>query len=131
LNDLTLDQLASLVRALAGTGGSKMPPWQEADYFQTPVVTATGISGLGSWVSIAPNAPNRVVLWIGTTQPITLTTDATIATSGGLPLSNTMPPLVIRQKDDANLCAQQWFAAASAGTTVTTIEIVLRQWPKS
>ena len=105
------------------------PPWIENESFLNPVWTNTNIGPGNPWAPICKGNPQRVALIVSATGSVNVTTDTTISTSAGILLNNGFPVQVFRQSETGPLCTLPWYAASQGGVTLTTVEILLREWP--
>lgn len=109
----------------------RLAPWEEITYFKTPTVTVTAMTSATSWVEIAKANPQRVLMLIHTEAAtiVAVSPDATLR-SGGLIVTDTLPPLEISEAKYGPLATMAWYAQGDLGVNVTVIEVVLRQWPE-
>jgi hypothetical protein len=120
---------------MADTRCRKLAPWEEIGYFQVPQVTAVAITSAIAWQPIVAANPNRVSLTLATSGEVYVSPTNTLplsgGTIGGIPLTDAMLPLRIHEAKDGPLCTSEWWAAPLSGaTTVTVIEIILREFPE-
>lgn len=127
---LGADQAAAIIaQVIALLRPRQLTPWEEITYFQNPVWTNTNIGPGNPWKQICGSNPQRVALLVSAAGQCNITTDTTLSTSAGLALVSGYPVQVFRQSETGPLCTQAWYAAAQGGTTLTTVEILLREWP--
>lgn len=127
-SDQNISSLSSALARLASR--RQLPPWEEITFAQSPNVIVTGLSGTApTWAPIAPNNPNRIALVLSATATIRITPDSTIATSAGITINANQAPFILTEKDYLNLATVQWFGFANQGTSVTAIEVILREFP--
>jgi len=116
--------------ARAGKNRRTLAPWDEFDYFDLPVETLVSVNNI-NWVSVAIANVRRVALIFavptsGGTAFVS-TAQGGVANSG-IPLSPTIPPVLITQRRYGNLCQVQWFGSATVATGITVIEVLLHDW---
>ena len=121
--------LQTIVRLLSRDRRRKMPPWEEITYFQTPLVTVTVGGPLGKWQQLVSGNPQRVGILIAASAQANISPDPTINTSGGFFTSNATNPLDFFEARHGSLVTGPWYVANSQGNFITTVEIILREYP--
>lgn len=127
---LGADQVAAIIaQVIALLRPRQLTPWEEITYFQNPLWTNTNIGPGNPWVPICKGNPQRVALIVSATGSVNVTTDTTISTSAGIALVSSYPVQMFRQSETGPLCTLPWYAASQGGVSLTTVEILLREWP--
>ena len=124
-------QMVSLLSRILSALTVRRAPWQEVTLFQlpNPIITPSGLAI--SWIPIAPNNPNRVALFLNSTQAALVSPSNVIPISDGLNVGPSIPNLIITQKDHGIACTSEWYGVGGGGGSYTAIEIILREWPSN
>lgn len=109
-----------------------LSPWDANRWFQLPVYTETAATGANPQRVLEAN-PMRVGLWISF-APVgagitSVAPSSDLGPNGGFQVSNSTGAFSVTHKDWGPLCQSEWFVNASAGQVITTVELLLRDWP--
>lgn len=107
----------------------KLPPWEEIQFFNDPVVTVLPAPHAG--VQVVAANPQRVVLVLScaTAGNAQLAPFVSTLTQGGIALDSSTPTIIITEKDHGPLCTCAWFSVILMAVPLTVVEVILRQWP--
>lgn len=110
-----------------------LPPWDANRWFQLPVYTETAATGVNPQRVLDAN-PMRVGLWFSF-APVgagitSVAPSPDLGPNGGFQVNNSTGAFQLTHKDWAILCQSEWFVNASAGQVITTVELLLRDWPE-
>jgi len=112
-----------------------MAPWDEMEWFDQPKVTAFTV-GVTPVTTLCGVEPRRAVLMIGCTAAAGANAVVCPFSSANLPsfgfaLSQSVPPIIVNQKDYGSLVQWSWFGVGSAaGIKVQVVELLLKAWPQ-
>lgn len=107
-----------------------IPPWDEMVYFDKPFTHSVPIPFNSGALLIASQNPHRVALIVSCVLAGTAFISPTAEPTNGLgiPIANTLPPVIITQREHGNLCQCEWFVTSSNQVTIYVIEVLLREW---
>jgi hypothetical protein len=110
-----------------------LSPWEAQRYFKNPAETTKGVS-VGVVNPLCDDNPMRVGLIFatppGNASPVSVSMNAILTISQGIAVSSTAPLFMLSHNEWGVLVQRAWYAASGgAGTFLTVIELILRDWP--
>lgn len=107
-----------------------MSPWDAIAWFDTPTERVVNLAAPPAWTKVAAFNPRRVVLLFGLLSATTVNVSTVQGAAGsGFTIVSGEGFMVLRQATDGPLAQMDWYAQPNPGTSLTVIEVLLRDWP--